>query len=296
MNRHEYGVNVKALPIDYLKDIEHNPSLVVGKKWDGFSEVITVEQGIVRLFNRSGREHTLNVPALTSKKVSIPDCKIQAEGVGPDERLISAKSILGSHPGHAITFQNQCGPLRLVCHNLLWWKGESLLHIHYGDRIPALDDIVDELRSQGLDTLLHEQLINCGKYDYFRGVVAQGGEGVVVKNLRGIDKDFVKVKRVKTWDVVIVGFTEGKGKYSGVIGAIRYGAFKDGQIVEVGKCSGMTDAERAMFAAAPQSFLGRVIELKGQEVGSKGRIRFPAFLTIRDDKPPEECLIEHLIS
>jgi len=286
---------MKSVPIGYLKDIESNQNLAVGKKWDGFSETIVISNGQARLFNRSGREHTLNVPALTSKRLFIHDCEMQAEGVGPDGKLGSTKSVLGSSPQYATEFQRQHGSLKLVCHNLVGLRGESLLHVPYGERLPYLADIVTSLRSQGLDILIKEELVTIGKCDYFQMIIAQGGEGVVVKNLRGLDADLVKVKRVKTWDVVIVGFTEGKGKYSTVIGAIRYGAYKDGKIVEVGKCSGMTDAERAMFAVTPDTFIGRVIEVKGQEVDSKGGIRFPSFQGIRDDKRPEECLVEDLV-
>ena len=55
---------MKALPIEILRDIEHNDDLVVGRKFDGFSELFVVENGVARLFNRSGKEHTLSVPPL----------------------------------------------------------------------------------------------------------------------------------------------------------------------------------------------------------------------------------------
>lgn len=286
---------MKSVPIDYLKDIESNQNLVVGRKWDGFSETIAISGGMIRLFNRSGREHTANVPALTSKIVSVPNCIIQAEGVGPTGRVASAKSILGSSPARAVKFQELYGPLKLVCHNLTNLRDESLSHIQFGGRVPWLRNIVEQLKSQGVDVVTQETLLVTNKYDYFKTILSVGGEGVVVKNIKGYDTDFVKVKRVKTWDVIIMGFTEGKGKYSTVIGAIRYGAYKDGKLVEVGKCSGMTDSERAMFAASPQTYIGRVIEVRGQEIDSKGGIRFPAFQRIRDDKFPEECLIEGLV-
>lgn len=287
---------MKALPIDYLKDIENDVNLVVGRKWDGFSEIITIRNGEIRLFNKSGREHTANVPSLTLKRISAPDCDIQAEGVGPDGRINSSKSILGSHPEHAIEFQRKHGPLKLVCHNLSRLRSESLEQVRFGEKIPFLAGLIEELRGHGLTTLVRERLMGRGKYEYFKEIIAAGGEGVVIKNLKGFDADMAKVKRVRTWDVVIVGFTTGRGKYSEVVGAIKYGAFKEGKLVEIGKCSGMTDEERIMFATAPQSYLGHVIELKGQEVGSGGRIRFPAFQRIREDKLPEECLVEHLVN
>jgi len=286
---------MKSLPVEYLETIEGNPDIVVVRKWDGFSEDIVNTGGHIRIFNRSGKEHTPNVPSLTSKIISAPDFRIRAEGVGPTGRLGSTKSILGSGPDHAIAYQQEHGNLQFVCHGLVDLRGEDLTHIPFGDKLGDLWAILESLRAQGLSNLLFERLVKVGKYSFFQEILAQGGEGVVVKNLRGLEEDFVKVKRVKSWDVVITGFTEGKGKYQGVIGAIRYGVFRDGKLVEVGKASGMTDAERAMFAANPDMFIGKVIELKGQEIGSEGRIRFPAFQRFRDDKLPEECLEEHLV-
>lgn len=286
---------MKKMPIEYLDTIEHNVDLAVGRKWDGFSEEIVIKDGHIRLFNRSGHEHTDKVPALTSKFVIFPDCTIQAEGVGSSGKVASAKSILGSGVARAIAIQEQHGPLKLICHNLVSLRGESLSLVRFGEKLHHLEDAVQSLRAQGLDMLSKENLIAENKYHYFKTIVEQGGEGVVVKNLKGYDSDFVKVKKFSTWDVVIMGFTEGKGKYSAVIGAIRYGAFKDGQLVEVGKCSGMSDQERRLFAVSPEAYIGKVIEVKGQEIDSRGGIRFPAFIRIRDDKLPEQCLIEDMV-
>ena len=74
----------------------------------------------------------------------------------------------------------------------------------------------------------------------------------------------------------------------------RYGAYDDGKLVEVGKCSGVTDEQRGIFAANPDAYLGKVIEIAGQEISSHGRIRFPRFVRFRDDKPVEECLLQEL--
>ena len=118
----------------------------------------------------------------------------------------------------------------------------------------------------------------------------------MVKSLGGLEKDWFKVKRVHTWDAVIMGFTEAEygktGKYACLIGAIRYGFYNsDGKLVEVGKCSGMVDEQRKQLSAARESFIGRVIEIRGQELGNRGAIVFPRFVRIRDDKPSTECLM-----
>ena len=72
---------MKAKPISILYDIENNNDLVVGKKYNGFSEILIVRDGRVRLFNRSGTEHTDNVPHITSIAVpSTIDVVITGEG------------------------------------------------------------------------------------------------------------------------------------------------------------------------------------------------------------------------
>jgi len=289
---------MKALPISILKDIENDSNWVIGRKFDGFSELLTVESGVVRLFNKSGKEHTLNVPSLTAKKLSIPDFKIQAEGIGPQDGINSAKSILGSKPERAIEYQREHGPLQLICHNLISYRGKDLACIPFGEKQRLLLELVMALKlGRGLENIYGETLYTKGKYDFFQRVVANGGEGVVVKKLSGFEKDWFKVKRIHTWDVVITGFTEANpGKFEGLIGAIRYGAFDDnGNLVEVGKTSGMVDDQRIAFSTAREFYIGRVIEIEGQEIGSHGRVRFPRFYRLREDKLATECLLQDLV-
>ena len=52
----------------------------------------------------------------------------------------------------------------------------------------------------------------------------------------------------------------------------------------------MTDAMRVEMWAAPDAFIGQVMEVRGQEIND-GAIRHPAFIRIRDDKRPEECAL-----
>lgn len=287
---------MKAKPTSILKDIEHNPDLVVGHKYNGYSERLVVKDGVIRLFNRSGSEQTQNVPHLTSIPVSASmDLIIAGEGLAPDGRLEGAKSIFGSGPDHSIKWQAEHGLAGFAAVNITRYKGEDLSDVPFGDRLFALTEAVVELKILGLVKMWQEPLVEHDKEYYFEEIVSLGGEGVVVKSLSGLEKDWYKVKRVHSWDAVVMGFTEGKGKYSKVIGAIRYGFYDyNGNLQETGKCSGMTDAERAMFASSPESFVGRVIEIKGQELGSRGGIVFPRFVRIRDDKLPTDCLLPSL--
>jgi len=288
--------SMKTMPISILDDIEDTPDLVVGQKYNGFSELLVVRDGTVRLFNRSGSEQTDNVPHITG--IVIPksmDLILPGEGYAPSGRVEDAKSIFGSGLVHSLDWQNRNGKALFTAVNITRWKGESLLHVPFGERLVPLHEAIHLLTLCGMQRIAAEPLYRRGKREVFDSIISRGGEGVVVKKLSGFEKDWFKVKRVKTWDVVIMGFTQGKGKYEGVIGAIRYGFYNcNGLLQEVGKCSGMTDLERALFASTPGTYIGRVIEVKGQELGNKGGIVFPRFVRLRDDKSPIDCIKEVL--
>lgn len=102
---------------------------------------------------------------------------------------------------------------------------------------------------------------------------------------------FYKFKSAETYDLIVTGSTDANygvtGKYFGQIGALLCSAYVDGKLVEVCKCSGMTDAQRLQFTQKLP--LGEVVEVKAQCVAGKGRLRHPRFIRMRPDKNPSEC-------
>ena len=287
---------MKSMPIETLSNIESTTNLVVGRKYNGFNESIVVHNGSVRVFNRSGTEQTSNIPHITN--IRVPNSMsiiIPCEGIAPSDKVEDAKSIFGSYPQYAIDWQDRNGLAIMVAINITKFENEDVTDVQYGDRIPLLSESVSVLKSFGMNNLIQETLHNKNKMAIFTDIIENGGEGVVVKNLLGYEHDWYKVKKVKSWDTIIIGFTManyGKtGKFAGLIGAIRYGFYSHGGVVETGKCSGMDDAQRHMFTDNSNSYIGKVIEIKGQEIGNQGAIVFPRFIRIRDDKPPSECIL-----
>jgi len=68
-------------------------------------------------------------------------------------------------------------------------------------------------------------------------------------------------------------------------------------VLEVGECSGFDEETRKMFSEDPKSWIGKVIEVKANEIfKDTGKLRHPRFLRIREDKAPTECTYKDHIS
>jgi hypothetical protein len=117
-------------------------------------------------------------------------------------------------------------------------------------------------------------------------------EGVVYKdsNLEG----WHKWKPVRTIDLVVAGFEDGNGKHLGLVGSMLGAVYMpDGNmhiIANVG--TGMSDDLRMDVSLDREKYLGSVIEVEYQYVGSQGRLRHPRLKCFRDDKLGRECLLD----
>ncbi len=102
-----------------------------------------------------------------------------------------------------------------------------------------------------------------------------GHEGLVLRQ----GDDWVKIKPVETHDVLITGFTEGKGKHSGRLGFVTTTRGAVG--------AGFTDAEREILwtEASAGRLVGQVIEVSSMQLTPNGQFRHPVFVRMRPDKP-----------
>ncbi|WP_166261127.1 DNA ligase [Marinobacter salicampi] len=113
-------------------------------------------------------------------------------------------------------------------------------------------------------------------------VTSSGGEGLMLHRgnslyRAGRSSDVLKVKRYEDSEAVVIGHTEGTGKYEGMMGALVV-ELEGGRSFKIG--TGFSDAERA----APPP-IGAVISYKFYGLTSTGLPRFASFLRIRDDEP-----------
>lgn len=120
--------------------------------------------------------------------------------------------------------------------------------------------------------------------------IDHGEEGVMINILDAPysfkrTSDLLKVKKMLDIDLEVVGYEEGSGNFSGMLGAflVRY---KEGNIVKVG--SGFNKELRQEIWKNPDAYIGKVISVQYFEetVNQQGGIslRFPVYLDFRSDK------------
>lgn len=117
---------------------------------------------------------------------------------------------------------------------------------------------------------------------------AQGYEGVMIKVLDAqytFDRSFtvMKLKMFSDIDVIISGLYEGKDgtKNRGSLGGIYV---YTPQGVRVGVGSGFSDELRTEMWGNKDRYLGKLVEVRYQEVTEDGSLRFPTFRRFRNDK------------
>lgn len=118
-----------------------------------------------------------------------------------------------------------------------------------------------------------------------------GYEGLVLKSIESIYKkerciDWVKVKEFDTIDAVVLETEKGKGALKNVVAKLICSYYnKDiGEDIIFSVGSGLNDKLRNEWTEDKNKIIGKVIEVKYQELFDDGLPRFPVFIRIRDDK------------
>ena len=126
--------------------------------------------------------------------------------------------------------------------------------------------------------------------EFLDRAIADDQEGIMI-NICDAPYEFkrttnlLKVKKMQTMDLEIVGFEEGSGKYKDTLGAILV-RYKNGNVVKVG--SGFTDWLRSEIWNNRNKYQGMVSEIQYFEPTTNDdggeSLRFPIFKDFRFDK------------
>jgi ATP-dependent DNA ligase len=299
----------RLVEVDDIEDVTRRidpENLAVERKFDGWLS----QTAGGRIFSRRGKELTLNFAPIFKavKKFKgehlIGELVFWGPGGKMDQPVVT--SVAGTaDPGSAakklLMLEKAGGFFQIVIFDLIAHEGKDISQMAFGDRREILEDLVDT-------TDEHDERITLSPVFQFRNwkrvfkdALAEGGEGVVFKNMeapyfwrplgdrepqpQGVQ---YKLKAVRSDDFVVFDsrLTEKKSLL------VRFGQFHRGELIEIGEVDNFSAkiAKEVLLRLERGPF---VMEIAFQERFRKppGKLRNPRFMRFRDDKPIESAVL-----
>jgi DNA ligase D-like protein (predicted ligase) len=284
-------------------------------KYDGFRALAAHEGGRGKLLYRHGSDATALYPDLAAALAALPaDVVLDGEITVCDEQgrpsfeRLQRRALLTRQPD--IEHAALSLPASLFVFDLLAFENRDLRSLPLSTRKALLSRLLPTV-----GPLHYVDHIETRGQEMFEEIARLGLEGVMAKRAEspyraGRSPDWLKIRRDRSTDFAVVGYTAPRGLRSG-LGALHLAALESGALVYMGRVgSGLSEKD---LASLPQELhddvqaeppcsgpvpRGRehtwvkprlVCEVRYKEITSDGLLRQPIFLRWRTDKRPEEC-------
>ncbi len=293
-------------------------------KWDGVRAVVFVDGGRVRASSRNEKDLTESFPELRAigeflgSRSAILDGEIVAfdeEGRPDFGRLQQRLHLTGEH---RISTRARQIAASFLAFDVLYLEGRSLVTEPYDERRRLLES----LKLAGDSFTTPRAFDGAEGQDVLAAAKQRGLEGVVAKRRNSPyrqgerSSDWIKVKNFRSQEVVLGGWTAGKGSRQGSLGALLLGLPTPDGLRYVGKVgTGFDERERRQLlddmsplhsdeapfttkiprADAVVAHYVRpelVGEVEFNEWTRDGHLRQPVWRGLRPDKSPNEVVRE----
>lgn len=258
---------------------------IVTEKLDGIRRILIKENGVCRMYSRSGHEDTGLVDILEEAKY-LPDNTVydgELLAIGEFENSIAlrqASNSIANSKGekHGLTFN----VFDMVPIHQFFGSEKSEIALTRKIMLGAVfnDDSISMLTSEAY-RICAAVAVN-HKFEFIKSVPIlgyvkgmhevgdivepiwrRGGEGVMLNTSSGLyeikrSKQLLKIKQTIEVAVPVLNMVEGSGKFEGMMGALVV-EYK-GALVGVG--SGFTEAQRRDIWDNPDKYIGRKVEIE----------------------------------
>lgn len=299
-------------------------------KWDGVRAIAYVEHGRLTLRSRNLNNITAQYPelrgladALAGRQVVLDGEIIALDDAGrPSFQLLQNR--LGVVQKGLAQKRSEEVPVLYIVFDILYLDGHDVMSLAYEER----RELLESLPLTGAAWRVAPVSIGDGKHL----LELPGWEGVVAKRLGSAyepgarSRAWIKIKRQKRQELVIAGWTEGKGSRGGRIGALVLGyydatpdearekggrpRFRYAGSVGTGFTQATLDGLKRLLEPdvrdtspfdAPIDKKGvtfveprYVAEFEFTEWTSDGKLRHPSYKGLREDKDPHQVVREEL--
>jgi bifunctional non-homologous end joining protein LigD len=315
MSRHIYRPMLAKVTEEAFSDKDW----IFEVKWDGFRAIAYIED-FYSLKSRNDKELKNSFPELQELKKLGNNLVVDGEIVVMQDGKPDFQSLLKRGQAvSALEFQKKAAPAPAVyiVFDILEKDGKPLTSLPLMERKKILKDSLRE----GSNVLLCDFIEEKGEA-YFQLALEKGLEGVIAKKKNSQYEEglrtgsWLKIKKLKTCDCVIFGYTKGTESRGATFGALLLGVYDKGKPVYLGKVgTGFTEKmihflinkfEEIKTDSAPfKPEKGDVVtwleprlvcEVAYQVLTRDNKLRMARFKGLRDDKSPSECTIDQVIA
>lgn len=282
-------------------------------KYDGYRLVLVLDGNRARAFTRNHADWSDRFAALCRAVEELPAASavidgeavvFDADGVSRFELLQAA---LGEHPER----------IAYAAFDLLFLNGHDLRELPLAQRKELLRTLLGD--EGPASPLRYADHVDSSARELYAHACSAGLEGVVCKRadsryVAGRGRDWQKVKCRHMQELVVGGFTEGKGS-RGLLGAVLVGTYEAEQLVYAGRVGSGLDTSTLEALSARLRSLERstppfdppphitghvvhwtepelVVEVAYREWTADGVLRQPVFLGLREDISPRDVARE----
>lgn len=289
-------------------------------KWDGVRALAYLERGRVSLESRTGRDITAQFPEAAGlagplgRRQAVLDGELVAfdDAGRPSFQRLQGRIHLAS--AELVRQRMNTTPVTLMLFDVLHLSGRNTRVLPYQDRRALLEGLEldgPSWQTPGYHVGEGSKLLAASREQRLEGVIAKRLGSIYEPGRRG--GAWLKIKNVRSQEVVIGGWLPGKGRRSGTIGALLAGYNEDGELRYAGKVGtgfGEEDLKRLVEKLKPlqrdsSPFVGRqpergsifvepklVAEVEFGEWTRAGTMRHPSFKGLRTDKPARDVVRE----
>ena len=287
-------------------------------KWDGIRAISYIGEDL-SIKSRNHKELLSNFPELEELKelaggtVLDGEIILMRDGQADFQTLVERNQKTSARD---IEYMAKKYPATYVVFDILEKNNQPVINETLVERKRILKESVQE----GTYVVLSLFMEETGE-TYFRAALEKGVEGIMAKKKESPyepgkrSENWLKIKKIKTCDCVIFGYTRGEGSRKKTFGSLVLGLYDNSEPVFVGKVgTGFTitymedliqkldelqvenktlkgvDEDREVVWVQPNL----VCEVGYQTLTRDGRLRIPVFKGLKEDKLPRECTIDQL--
>jgi DNA ligase-1 len=258
-----YGAQPSVLLAKVYNETKHHDvsKYLVSEKFDGVRAIWTGTKFVTRKGN------VINAPSWFT--APLPNVWLDGELWTKREHFATLSGIVrtkkpNNHDWQTITYQVFDMPDKTL---------------PFSARYKNYSKLVTRLNSPHIKAVKqHQFATNLLLTDYFEAITKQGAEGVMLhlasaKHTDGRSDALLKLKPYLDAEAIVIAYLPGKGKYQGMVGALRVKT-ANGQVFSIG--TGLSDAERQ----TPPP-IGSVVTYRYHGLTKNGLPRFASYLRVR---------------